>query len=273
MSGQLTVTDLKIIENEPRVHDLRLADRLRFASAYDIRQLIKRNYKLLEMHGKLVFGAAPKTSSGGRPGTEYWLNEAQTVVLAFLSEAPDAVSLQKEVIAVWQAFRRGDLVPLAGADLQEISPDMRRVLGGMMKTQRLEMEKHFKELLAEWGQPIVARLEAMGGTSPDATPATGYIGRIKIAEMAGVATKQDGRTPALTASITREMNKFCLRNQPPYVIKSFRDIQTDEHHEIWPIEAAVEWLANGGRAYLVAMADRRKAKITDQGVLPFRRRR
>jgi hypothetical protein len=110
----------------------------------------------------------------------------------------------------------------------------------------------------------------LGAPGPDLTLVIGYVGRIKVAEMAGITSKKDGRTAALTAAITREMNKFCLHHVPAYPIKPWRNIQTDEFADTWPIEAAAEWLSNGGRGYLQDMAERRKAKIIGQGRLPLK---
>jgi hypothetical protein len=54
------------------------------------------------------------------------------------------------------------------------------------------------------------------------------------------------------------------------LIKPWRNIQTDEFEDTWPIEAAAEWLSNSGRGYLHDMAERRKAKIMGQGRLPLK---
>jgi hypothetical protein len=75
------------------VCDLRLAERLEFARPRDIRQLIERNREELERHGGLRYGAANPGSQGGRPSTEYWLNEAQAVLLCMRSDAPRAFLL------------------------------------------------------------------------------------------------------------------------------------------------------------------------------------
>jgi hypothetical protein len=89
---QLRPTDLKDVDGEPRVLDLRVAERLGFGRDRDLRKLIERNAKLLEMHGELIRATVARnqkdTPKAGRPENGYWLNEGQTVALAFLSSAP-----------------------------------------------------------------------------------------------------------------------------------------------------------------------------------------
>jgi hypothetical protein len=171
------------------------------------------------------------------------------------------------VLEVYAAWRRCELVPLAPSEVQEITPKVRQVIGGIVKQV---VTKQVETLLAKALEPITERLKMLGAPGPDLTLVTGYVGRIKVAEMAGIISKSDGRTAALTAAVTREMNKFCLHHEPAYPIKPWRNIQTDEFADTWPIEAAAEWLSNGGRVYLQGIAERRKAKIIGQGRLPLK---
>jgi hypothetical protein len=168
---------------------------------------------------------------------------------------------------VYLAWRCGELVPLAPSEVQDIAPEVRQVIGGIVKQV---VTKQVETLLAKALEPIIDQLKMLGAPGPDLTLVTGYVGRVKVAGMAGITSKKDGRTAALTAAITREMNKFCLHHEPAYPIKPWRNIQTDEFEDTWPIEAAAEWLCNGGRVYLQDMAERRKAKIIGQGRLPLK---
>ena len=73
---------------EPRVLDLRLAERLEFERPRVIRELITRNQPELETLGGLPCHTANPGAQGGRPGTEYWLNEAQAILICMRSDAP-----------------------------------------------------------------------------------------------------------------------------------------------------------------------------------------
>jgi len=99
------------INGEPRVLDLEIAGRLIYENEYMIRQLIERNRSELERYGVLF--TAKKTSGieGGRPGIEYWLNEPQSVLVCMLSKTPRAADVRQELIEVFLAYRRGDIVP------------------------------------------------------------------------------------------------------------------------------------------------------------------
>lgn len=64
MALSITTNDLSILDNEPRVHDLRLAEALGFESNYKIRELIKRNENELSSYGSFL-GNVPNIPYGG----------------------------------------------------------------------------------------------------------------------------------------------------------------------------------------------------------------
>lgn len=73
----MTVADLQDFDGEPRVQDLRIGERARLSRARDVRQVIKNNEAEFLRYGPLRVRTANDT--GGRPATEYWLNEGQTL--------------------------------------------------------------------------------------------------------------------------------------------------------------------------------------------------
>jgi hypothetical protein len=73
------VADLQDFDGEPRVQDLRIGERARLSRARDVRQVIKNNEAEFLRYGPLRARTANDT--GGRPATEYWLNEGQTLLL------------------------------------------------------------------------------------------------------------------------------------------------------------------------------------------------
>ena len=109
MNAMISLSDLHVIDDEPRIHDLRLAEALGFGRVYDIRQLIQRNSGELVGFGE-VYGTVPKTSRrGGRPTTEYHLNEAQALLICMFSQTRRAAEVRKQLIEVFMAWRRGEL--------------------------------------------------------------------------------------------------------------------------------------------------------------------
>lgn len=135
MTAHIAPTDLKVLDAEPRVQDLRLADALQFEKPLNIRQLIKRNADELAKHGE-VFCTVQKTSpSGGRPGEEFWLNEPQSVLICMFSRTDKAAEVRAEIISVFMAWRRGHLpghAPLAPFDIP--------VEGGPLQAYSLKLD-------------------------------------------------------------------------------------------------------------------------------------
>lgn len=141
--------DLVVHADEPRMHDLKLARALGFASLHEIRRLIARNSAELQRYGSLVtvLGAddegisvtitentregdtvssmveeTPSHEVGnfrhqdgnslnrrGRPGTNYFLNEAQALLVSVFSRTPAAETVREALIRVFLAWRSGQL--------------------------------------------------------------------------------------------------------------------------------------------------------------------
>lgn len=107
----LTLTQ---IDGEPRIFDLTLAERLGFEQPRMIRKLIKRNLTKLQRFG--VCDTVSQTSGylGGRPASEFYLNQKQAVWVCMKSETDIAFDVQAEIVRVFDAYLNGDLKP--GAD-------------------------------------------------------------------------------------------------------------------------------------------------------------
>lgn len=114
MALSITNTDLSLLADEPRVQDLRLADALGFSQRYDVRKLIKRSEVELQGYGEVFATMAKTSSAGGRPTLEYWLNEAQALLVCMFSRTPEAARVRREVVEVFMAWRRGRALPAAG---------------------------------------------------------------------------------------------------------------------------------------------------------------
>ncbi len=128
MTTALTLTP---INGEPRVHDLHLAEKLGFAEPRMIRTLIKRNNDKLLKFG--VCYAVEQTSGeqGGRPATEFYLNQRQAVFICMKSETERAFDVQVEIVRVFDAYLNGELkpaIPRSFADALQLAADQARQL-------------------------------------------------------------------------------------------------------------------------------------------------
>ena len=108
----LRLVDVAVIDDdEPRILDLRIAERLGFTEPRAIRKLIRRHKGELGRHGGLGQHVPNPGPQGGRPSREYWLNEAQAILICMKSETPLAEDIRAEIVTVFQAYRHGRLVP------------------------------------------------------------------------------------------------------------------------------------------------------------------
>lgn len=97
-------------DDEPRIRDIELAERLELARDRDIRVVIANNRDELEAYGSLRVETANPGAQGGRPGKAYYLNEGQALVICALSRTPKAAQVRKLLIDVFMAYRQGKLV-------------------------------------------------------------------------------------------------------------------------------------------------------------------
>ena len=132
--------DVRLVEDEPRIQDIRLAEALEFAHPLHIRKLIERNSEELSRHG--VLSTTDKTSGpqGGRPGTEYWLNEAQAILICMRSDAPRAADVRAEIIDVFRRWRHGEIVPVSHA------PVTLEAIGTLFDTKLEPMRVEIKQI-------------------------------------------------------------------------------------------------------------------------------
>lgn len=95
----------------------RLGERLQYSRPTKIRELIEKP----EIHAELLsYGTVPQIGEPYQSGNgtqreveEYWLNEAQCLIICMMSRTDVAPSVRREVVTVFLAYRHGDLVPLS----------------------------------------------------------------------------------------------------------------------------------------------------------------
>lgn len=89
------------------MRDLDLAERLRISEPRNIRVNIEENRAELEGFGGVLMQRVKISAKGGRPGTEFWLNESQALLLCMFSRTAKAAEVRREVIQVFTAYRLG----------------------------------------------------------------------------------------------------------------------------------------------------------------------
>ena len=102
----LTVDDLSIIENEPRIKDIVLAQRLGLSQPLNVRGVIENNYE--ELCGFGAIHVVRETRRSGclfRKITEYYLNEPQALLICMFPRTQKAAAVRKELIDVYMAYR------------------------------------------------------------------------------------------------------------------------------------------------------------------------
>jgi hypothetical protein len=101
-------------ENDPRVSSIRVAERIHPSAQQGpktLNEFIERNRVELERYG----GLARRTlnpgrgSLGGRPATEYLLNEDQVTIVIMRSDSGAAADARFEIVQLMRAWRRGEI--------------------------------------------------------------------------------------------------------------------------------------------------------------------
>lgn len=102
----LTVDNIEVIDNEPRIKDVVLGERLGLNRPRKIREVILSNMAEL-----LAYGCAPLIRAHEKIGfvtrqTEaYYLNEPQALLICMFSRTQKAAAVRKELIDVYMAYR------------------------------------------------------------------------------------------------------------------------------------------------------------------------
>lgn len=107
----LSTADLRAFGPEPRVHDLRIGEVLGFQRPINVRKLVRRHHKEIRRHGELSFQSGNSISGKGRvmASEEFYLNEAQALVVCMHAQTPQAVEVRAQIINVFLAYRHGKL--------------------------------------------------------------------------------------------------------------------------------------------------------------------
>lgn len=113
-------------DDEPRIRDIDLAERLGFDRPVNIRNTIKRTFSKHERpYCRSTVKSQPVGPKGG--GTrefrvdEFWLTEEEALEIAVVSQTPKAKEIRRAIIRVFVAVRRGLLAqPLSPAQVLDL---------------------------------------------------------------------------------------------------------------------------------------------------------
>lgn len=94
------------IDSEPRVLDVLLGERLGMAQPRNLRTKIKENSDELSLYGKVCTVSVQTSAAGGRPGTAYYLNEPQALLICMFANTAKAAQVRKMLIDVFMEYRR-----------------------------------------------------------------------------------------------------------------------------------------------------------------------
>lgn len=133
LCGPISVT---VMDDVPRILDLDIADRLEFERPRDIRNLISRNLLELQEYGICVAVTQNHGGERGRPGSEYWLNEEQALLVSILSRAPRAAEVRRILIRTFQAYRH-QAPAVADSRVDDILAASELMLDGITRIEKL----------------------------------------------------------------------------------------------------------------------------------------
>ena len=244
-----TVAPLALIhyDDTPRVRDVEIAERLGFDRPVTIRKLIATHADELARYGvvsSLEITTGPK---GGRPGTEYHLNEGQALCIAALSRAPHADDVRFALITTYAAYRRGLIAP-SGTDL---TPG---VVGGVVKAVTGAMEKRLEARLEEIINEALPRLVESALERDPRYTAVSFVPALDVLKRHNVPPK--GRR-GLSNKVSARLRHWCARlGMSPRMC-------AHSNHYLYPVEVVEQFVKGEGAALIRDHI----AKVAGQGVL------
>ncbi|MCA3648916.1 MAG: hypothetical protein IOB85_15260 [Methylobacterium sp.] len=240
MSAQIIrLSDLKTINDEPRILDLKLGEALGFVDLHKVRDLIKRNLDELRRHGEVSATVAETSAKGGRPSMEYLLNQAQALLVAMFSRTPLAADVREMLIRVFMEYeriQRGEASPILPQRMQDEPLQSLRVKIDMVKEARNLFGPHrAKALWSHLGLPAmpdapppredepVAALALLLDTAlpPDGLDDTG-MGDLR-ARIERAFDSEEARLSLLPLGIRiyDDPEGFVVSNTSPFIISAF----------------------------------------------------
>ncbi len=120
-STALTVQDISMEWDEPRISDQRLAVQLGIADVHSVRKLIRSHRHLMAGLGKVVnVPLAKETVGKGQGSGALWLTEMQALAICGLVSGNIASATRTRLIKVFSEFRRGQEELAAAGGIREV---------------------------------------------------------------------------------------------------------------------------------------------------------
>src|SRR5690606_1881663 len=228
-------------EGEPRVRDLDLAERLGFRRPRAIRQIVERNRSEIVGLGSL---ATLRGKSRGQEFTEFHLNEEQALLVAVLSNAPQAAAVRAMLIRTFVAYRRGQV-----GGLDERCLEMLRRTDGIARMLSHKVTEIEKALPALRSELLTALIE-----SDPRVVATTFKPALDVLEERGVPAR--GRR-GFSQRVSSRLRRYSLDRQIP--MRSSHETKRWLFH----VDAISGWMTLEGDALIRDHID----KVSGQGRL------
>lgn len=153
-------------DEEPRIRDLDLAERLGFERLREVRTLIKRLEKdgeITDLYMRCTMQRISKPNGGFEERTvnEYWLTEEQALLVAMHSKTERAKALRKEMVRVFMLARRGLLPQQAPTPTVTIG-DVTRVVAGCVGEAMTQLITNLPGLVRVMVHEVVNENGAIG---------------------------------------------------------------------------------------------------------------
>lgn len=159
-------SDLIVLEGEPRLQDLMLAERLGMTDTHSVRKMIRTNRPELEGYGSVSERKSETGPKGGRPSTAYYLNEGQALTVCALSRTPTAAMVRRGLITVFIEFRNRKVEVIRGpATVIQLRPPVTIVPEPVDRRESwLSFFKAYRdhpEALADWAESQALAMEQL----------------------------------------------------------------------------------------------------------------
>lgn len=137
----LSVNDLSIVKDEPRILDVRLAEALGFQRPADIRPLIARHSAALDRFGPII-RMVRKNQGRGRPAHESYLNKRQALYICTKAETVWSMEVTIQMVKVFSAYLEsgGSLVDEHASCIR---PDAPVTYGALLDVFKMAVRKQF----------------------------------------------------------------------------------------------------------------------------------
>lgn len=199
----ISIADLNVdIDSEPRVLDVVLGERLGMSQPLDVRRTIRSNERELRLYGGLPHRRANPGNRGGRPGTAYYLNEPQALLICMFSNTAKAAEVRKMLIDVFMEYRCGKLPGMVQVKAHErrTSTKLDSALSLARSAERLEAvastltpRDRFLSAMVVDGVPVVVDVSDTNYRAGDMVVGFDWAGKLTVTKLGSRETNETHR--------------------------------------------------------------------------------